>query len=623
MMDRLKRSFVLLLALVLAVSPGIFTMDARAAAGLDSTKLDTAFGEQLAKDKGKYYDVIVVFNQKNDVKRLDTFNRDYKSFRILPMARLLLNKQEIEEVTRWDSVQFVEPNRKQQLFNAEGREMTRSEQVQQELGYDGSNIEVAVIDTGADGLHPDLSHLRYNWQVIGTLGLAGNSYVSSTPNGINLQTSLIDAHAKTGLAINTDEYGHGTHVIGTVAGTGKASDGKYRGMAPEATIHSYSSSAGIFLIFTLESYDHILYQNQQGNADIRIINNSWGSSGCEFNPFDATNVATRMAYEQGILSVFAYGNDGPDPDTCNPYTTAPYVLGVAATEKDYKLTGFSSRGLAQQNHDREAALKNLYAYLDATDEEQAAWDHEQSPLGLYRPGVAAPGAGIVSAQNPAHPMTTSGSLYGAASGTSMASPHVAGVMTLVADAYKETHSKNIKPLDLIRLAEVTANKEVMFGYHAFEAGAGFVDAYASVQRAVADDIPAAVTDDDLVSYDPPSNVKVETQPYSGTVLANSRQTDIGYEVHTVQVGEGALRIYADAEWANELENIYISLFAPGLDVETDEPTVTSAGLLHVGNKRYVEYPFPESGEWKVRIDGRTNTVTDYTGKFEVHTAEKE
>ncbi|PTM59920.1 S8 family serine peptidase [Desmospora activa] len=623
MTDRLKRALVFLVALALAVSPGVFTMDARAAAGLDTTKLDSAFSTQLKQDKGKYYDVIVVFKQKKDVKQLDSFNRDYKTFRVLPMARMLLNKQEIEEVTRWDHVRFVEPNRKLQLFNAEGREMTRSEQVQQELGYDGSDIEVAVIDTGADGLHPDLSNLKYNWQVFGTLGLAGDSYISSTPDGIDLETPLLDAHAKTGVSINTDEYGHGTHVIGTVAGTGEASDGRYRGMAPKATIHSYSSSAGIFLIFTLESYDHILYQNQQGKADIRIINNSWGSSGCEFNPFNTTNVATRMAYEQGILSVFAYGNDGPDPDTCNPYTTAPYVLSVAATEKDYKLAGFSSRGLAEQNHDREAALNNLDAFLDASEEEQASWDYEQKPLGIYRPGVAAPGSGIVSAQNPLHPMTTSGSLYGAASGTSMASPHVAGVMTLVADAYKKTHGKHIQPLDLVRLAEVTANKEVMFGYQAFEAGAGFVDAYASVQSAVANDIPTAVTDDDLVSYEPPTNVKVKTQPYSGTVLANSWQTGIGYEVHGIQVKEGALRIYAEVEWANELENVYISLYAPGLDVETDEPTVSSAGLLDTGNKRYVEYPFPEAGEWQVRIDGRTNTITDYTGKFEIHTAEEE
>lgn len=621
MTGRRKKWLCLMVAIVMAFTPFAFTIgDAAASSTLDANKLDDDFYNELQADNGSnYYDVVVVFRDKAQTGLLDTFNRSVKTFKVLPMARILLNKDEIAEVTGWGEVLFVEPNRQMELFNAEGRVLTRSEEVQNTLGYDGTGVEVAIIDTGADGLHDDLDdNMLYNWQVVGNL-MGDNGYISSTYDGIDLQTDVVDAHLAAGGPVNTDEYGHGTHVFGTIAGSGDASEGWYRGMAPLAKVHSYSSSAGIYLIFTLDSYDHIMDQVQRGNADIRIISNSWGSSGCEFEPFRTTNVASRLAYEMGILSVFAYGNSGPSPDTCNPYATAPYVLGIAATDKSYKVTGFSSRGKLDGNYDREAALKNLYDFLAATELEQQNWDYTTKPIGLHRPSVSAPGQDIVSAQNPLHPMTLSGTAYGSASGTSMATPHVSGIMALILNAYNVHHpDKSLSALDLIRLTEVTANKDVMFGFDTHDTGAGFVDAYAAVARAVANDIPTAVTESDLVDYVPPATIRIESGQYSGTVLVDSFQTDIGYGVHEIIVEEGALKVYADVSWASELEKVYIGLYAPGLDVEKDEPTVLSAGLLDVTNKRFVEFNFPEPGTWKVRIDGRINIATDYEGKWEVH-----
>lgn len=616
--------FALFLTMTLLSGPVTSPQGASAAAvKIPSDKMDRSFLQELATDDGnKYYDVVVVFENKGDTALLDRFSRGVKRFRELPMARILLNKEEIAEVTGWPQVLFVEPNRKMKLFNQEGRQLTRAEQVQQ-LGYKGSGVEVAVIDTGADGTHPDLDdNLVHNWEVVGDF-LGGAGYVSSTPDGIDVQTELVSADDGTGVAINTDEYGHGTHVSGTIAGTGEASGGKYRGMAPEAKIHSYSTSAGLFLVFTLEAYDHIIHQVHTGAADIRIVSNSWGSDGCEFEPNDPTNLATRMAYEYGILSVFAYGNSGPAPNTCNPYATAPYVLGVAATDKSYKVTGFSSRGREEGPFDREAALKNLSAYLNASKEDRQNWDFAANPLGIFRPSVAAPGQDIVSAQNPVHPMTASGTPYGAASGTSMATPHVSGIAALIIEAYEKNHpGKKLRPIDLIRLIEVTANKDVMVGYDTHDTGAGFVDAYAAVKRAERGKIPSAVTDRHLVSYDPGPTV-TESGTYSGTVLANSFQTNVGYGVHEVEVKEGALKIYADVSWASELEKVYISLYAPGDDVEKDPPVARSAGLLDMTNKRFIEFKFPWPGIWKVRIDGRVNTATPYEGKWEVHYPDKD
>lgn len=499
--------------------------------------------------------------------------------------------------------------------------MTRAEEVQRVLGLDGTGVTVAIIDTGADALHPDLGNVKKNYEVAGVLGNDPTQvYISLTPNGIDVETSIVERHVDgIGTHWNTDEYGHGTHCIGTIAGTGADSDGNLRGMAPKATIISYGASAGINLPFTLEAYDHVIASKRDGLADIRVLSNSWGSSSYgPFNPNQATNVASRLAFEQGILSVFAAGNDGAGPDTMNPYSNAPYALGIGAANKAYGMADFSSRGRPDGNHDRELALANLKVFLAASAEEQAAWDHAARPLGVDRPAIVAPGENIVSAQNPVHPMTTSGTNYGAASGTSMATPMVSGIAALVHQAQDKRGGPRLSPLDVIRLLEVTANKEVMTGYDTHDAGAGFVDARKAVDAVNAGAIPAAVTSSDLVKYNP-GPVRVIDGSYSGTATLNSFQTNTGYGLHKITVEPGAQKLFADAKWDLEAENLYITLYAPGVDPSTGTGfAAQSAGLTTVQNYRSVDVKFPAAGEWHVRVDGRVNLVsTNYTGKYEV------
>lgn len=587
----------------------------------DSAKIDRLFAQEMATSLlNPYYDVIVVFQNKDGIAKLSTFGRKVKTYRVLPMARVLLNKAEIAQVSGWGEVRFIEPSRTQRLFNAEGRVLTRAEEVQQVLGLDGAGVTVAIIDTGADGLHTDLGNVVKNYAVAGVLGLDPTQvYVSLTPGGIDVETAVIEHHdSALGTKWNTDEYGHGTHCIGTIGGTGLGSDGHLRGMAPKASIISYATSTGINLPFTLEAYDHIIASVKAGEADIRVISNSWGSSTPEsFNPNRSTNVASRLAFEAGILSIFAAGNEGPGANTLNPYAAAPYGLGIGATNKAYGMTGFSSRGRPDGNHDRERALANLPLFLAASSAEQTAWDHVGKPLGIDRPSIVAPGENIVSAQNPVHPMTATGTSYGAASGTSMATPHVSGLAALVHHAQDAKGGARLSPLDMVRLFEVSANKNVMFGYEAFEAGAGFADVRAAIDLVNAGNIPAAVTAGDLVTFNP-GPVRVASAAYAGSAMLNSYQTGQGYGLHKVVVEPGAVKLLADAAWALEANNLYISLYAPGVDPQSGVPAAVSAGLTTVQKYRFVDVKFPAPGEWHVRVDGRVNLVTtDYTGKWEV------
>lgn len=584
----------------------------------DARKLDRAFAAELAASTGLfYYDSVVTFRDRAGMARLATLGHPTNELSLLPITRVVLSADEIAEVTHWPEVRFVEPNRSLRLSNLEGRALTGADAVQ-ELGFLGEGVEVAIIDTGADGAHDDLDdNMRRNFEVVGD-GVfdtdLGQTYVSTTPDGTDVDTIVVDAHLANGAGWNTDDYGHGTHVFGTIAGTGDASEGAYRGMAPAATVDSYSTSAAISLFFVVQAYNHITESVTSNATDVRVVSNSWGSSGCVYDPDSSVNIATWTAYQAGILSVFAYGNDGPSADTCNPYATGPHVLGIAAADKAKKIAGFSSRGIPDVSDDREAALANLVDYHAASPAAQASWDHAARPLGLLRPSFSAPGVDIVSAQNPLHPMTLTLESYGAASGTSMATPHVSGIVALVVDAYESSHpGARLAPIDLIRLLEVTADKAVMFGYDTYETGAGFVDALAAVERAVAGDIPAAVSSGDLVILDE-SLLRVEGTPISGQVLANSWQTNVGHQVYDIVVPPGTFRVGAEVAWANDFERVYLTLYEPGVAPVPANATATSGALLNFATENSISYLLPEPGVWRVRVDGRVNlAATAYTG----------
>ena len=157
---------------------------------------------------------------------------------------------------------------------------------------------IAIIDTGIDMNHSDLQVDRER----------SISFVLTEP-------------------LPDDLNGHGTHVAGTIGVTGVASNGYYKGVAPDVKLVGLGAGEVLFILTATQAYDWVLTHHDE--YDIRVISNSWGSTGGGVNVRNPVVVASLEAYNQGILSVFAAGNDG-GYDVMNPYSIAPWVVSVAA-----------------------------------------------------------------------------------------------------------------------------------------------------------------------------------------------------------------------------------------------------------------------------------------------------
>jgi Subtilisin-like serine proteases len=325
------------------------------------------------------------------------------------------------------------------------------------------DFSVMVIDSGVDATHNDLrfgEKVVQNVQVLTSTDLVAEGF-----------TPLVTAEN----VPNTDQtVGHGTHCAGIIGGTGQNSGGLYRGVAPGAKIIGAGLGAGLFVLNAVGAWEWALVH--QFDYNIRVISNSYGSGG-PFEPDNPIHVASRKAYERNITVVFAAGNSGPGKGTYNQYAKAPWVIGVAAGTKEGGLASFSSRGLP-----REERLGN----------EDTSDDYDT-------PTITAPGTGrefetnaakftsdIVSVRAISN-LTANGTtadadlpvahipFYTQISGTSMATPFVAGTVALMLDA-----DPTLTPDQIRSILTETASR--MPGYEDFEVGAGYLNAYAAVDK---------------------------------------------------------------------------------------------------------------------------------------------
>lgn len=461
--------------LVGATGVGTFATTGTVAAGL------SLGGDDLQE-------TLVTFDSIDDVERLDDLDlvEGYYAFDEVPVGYSILTGDQIATIADWEEVRSITPNEELEFEHDDARPDTRASDVHDGVGletpYTGENVHVAVVDTGVDGAHADLEDaIEANWQWVGDpLAETGDLWIDA---GVT----------------NTDDVGHGTHCIGSVSADGTESDGEYAGMAPDVTITSYAANASLTVLKAVSAYDHLLAGQRAGDHEIHVASNSYGAGPGDYDPYDPLNVAMWKCYEEGVLITFSAGNDGPDDDTLGQRKQAPYALSVAATHADQSVTDFSSRGADDGNHDRQEALDNLTDYYSGVPE------GDLGTFELNRPAVAAKGDDVMSTLNPVQPLWVTGDddelWYGLLSGTSMANPVAAGCAALVIDAYVENHGTVPDPIDVINTLEATADPDAADGveepdgtdeYSSANAGAGYVDALAAVERA---------EDGDLASFD--------------------------------------------------------------------------------------------------------------------------
>lgn len=285
-------------------------------------------------------------------------------------------------------------------------------------GYDGTGVKVAILDTGIDATHPDLAG-----KVIGT-----HDFVDSTG-------SVVDGH------------GHGTHVASIIAGTGAASGGKYRGVAPGAKL----------LI------GKVLGDNGSGSVSYLIDGAEWAADqGAQVVNMSIGGIAAPQAdgkdpLEQAIdlisrytktLFVIAAGNSGPEPGTLEYPGVTTSALTVAAVDSTDTVASFSSRGPLPSTYTR-----------------------------TLKPDIAAPGVSITAARAAGTSMGTPvDDHYTQASGTSMATPHVSGGAAIVAQAHPDWTGQQLKQ------ALTAASDEI--GGSVYARGAGRLNVERAVHESV-------------------------------------------------------------------------------------------------------------------------------------------
>lgn len=373
-------------------------------------------------------------------------------FRALPVVGALATPGAIRQLAKRSDVLSIYTNKTLTYYNNEARILSGVDQLQAdpEYGYTGAGVAVMVNDSGIDGTHSDLafgSHVEENVQ-----GLTNLSSILTF-----LPVTYLEGQPNTDLT-----SGHGTHCAGIVGGSGARSGGLYRGVATDAKLIGYGSGAAISILDAVGGFDYAIANKNSFSAPLKVISNSWGTTGA-FDPADPVNVASYEAYKQGIVSVFAAGNDGPDANTINPYSIAPWVISVAAADKSGELADFSSRGNPGETGNFTTADGQSWTYVS-------------------QPTLAATGVSIVSTRSltgvlPPLGITEDISLdpaylpfYTHMSGTSMATPHVAGIVALLFEA-----NPSLTPAQVKQILVDTANP--MSGRAAYEVGAGHVDAY--------------------------------------------------------------------------------------------------------------------------------------------------
>lgn len=309
----------------------------------------------------------------------------------------------IRETTTLPGVVMLELDGLLEAQNGDAAVVHEVDIARTQTGYDGSGVTVAVIDTGIDGMHVGLDDMDDD-----------NS--TNDPKIIGFYDPVNNPDKTNGTEVFPyDDQGHGSHCAGTVAGTGAPSY-EHPGMAPGAFLVGVkvldSGGSGSFAVVMAGMQWTVDYRYEY---NIRAASMSLGGPGAiEWTSSEEDSV-NRMSNEMtraGITMLIAAGNSFVSAQIGTP-GSAEDVITVGALDKDTSIAVYSSQGPTEE--------------------------------GRVKPNVAFVGSDVMSV---AH---NTGDGYVAFSGTSMATPGVAGTVALMLQA-----NPDLSPFDVRNILQETA-----------------------------------------------------------------------------------------------------------------------------------------------------------------------
>src|SRR2546423_2456479 len=460
------------------------------------------------------------------------------------------------------------------------------------LPFSGRGVTIAIDDTGIDGSHPDV---QFN--------------PLDPSSGKKIQNVIVNPNDQDGLVVRTDTFGnvlsgilpasyvenvintdthvgHGTHCAGISAGTGPQSGGLYKGVAPGAKLVGLGSGGTLFVLGQVAALDYIA--TNQFIYNIRVVSNSWGNSAVAADPDHPVNVATKILHDVNkIVVVFANGNDGPKPNSQNRWADFPWVIAVGAATKNWQLAGFSSRGIFGDS--------------------------------VIHPTILTPGTGGPSSQGftsdvvsvrastnlVANGLNADTQIptaylpyYTQISGTSMACPHLAGVVALILEA-----NPSLNPDQVKEIIERTATP--MAPYDQFEAGAGMANVHAAVDLALN---PQKFYGNFGFTGKGLTLQRQSDQNFADTLPANGSQS------HTFTIPANARFAFIQLDWddaAGEggliIDNTNMAANDLALSITRNGQTVADSDELNLlaffGSREGIKLEFPAGGTYTATVSG--------------------
>lgn len=437
------------------------------------------------------------------------------------------------------------------------------------VSYDGSGVTVAVVDSGVDGTHPFFQRADGTSKVARNLRVITPCVVGLAPCGTEDEFDYTRVEDVPG---NNSEVpgagGHGTHVSGIAAGVEvtPAEGLTFHGAAPGADLVVLSVEAGVFLGPNV-GLNWILENHADPCGDgscppIKVINNSYGavSAGAQYDPESLTAKIQDALVDEGVVMVWAAGNgdelndggDGSDIRTNDDgQSPTPGIISVANYDdgdvgtRDGELSPSSSRGMKG----------NRATY----------------------PDLSAPGTSILSSCRIHLSCGSSPTSldYGSISGTSMAAPHIAGIVAQLFEA-----DPTLTPAEVEDILEDTAHEfggdyepdladRNADGQTSFDKGHGLVDVVAAVSRVLGVDGPSARM---ICTVDGPIAVDPAGDGSENGVLPNEPSLDL---------------LEGRASWDEAAQALTVAIEVADLSSDAGVPTAHRATFTHEGQALFV------------------------------------